>query len=270
MGKFTSQQNRKFWEKDALEKKDNPIGTHSDPFLVELENNFIITSLKSRKIKNLLDIGCGNGQRTIMFSRFVKRHTTGIDYSANMIDQAKMLLSKQPFSIRKKISFEVSDIQKFEGKEKFDAIISCRCFINQTSYENQIKLFKSLNKILSSRGSLIIAEGSHEGYTYLNSLRKQFGLKPIKIPWYNLPIKEKIILPKIKNLFKISNLKRLGAYYYLTRVIHPALVYPKNPNPKSKINELSMKSEYLLSNERLNFDSLDKCGAHLLIHFKKS
>jgi len=270
MTKFSSSQNRQFWEKDALDKKDNPIGTHSDPYLVELENEFIISTLKHLKPKSMLDIGCGNGQRTINFSQFVSKSTRGIDYSSKMIEQANLLLSKKSSKIKKNIEFKVQDVQQLQKDNvKFDVVVSCRCFINQTSYSNQIKLFKLIHSILKKNGSLIIAEGSHEGYQYLNSMRKKFNLKLIKIPWYNLPIKEKVVIPKLNRFFKISKTSRLGTYYYLTRVLHPSLVFPKNPNPRHKINKLSLQSEYLFRKEGFINDSLDRCGAHLLIQFKK-
>jgi len=270
MTKFSSRQNREFWDKDAFDKKDNPKGTHSDPYLVDLEDKFVISCLKSVKPKQLLDIGCGNGQRTTRFSNFVSKSTYGIDYSSKMIQQANLLHSKLPSKIRKKIKFSTYDIQKFQSENtKFDVIVSCRCFINQTTFSNQVKLFKLLHSIMKKNGTLILAEGSFEGYNYLNSLRKKFGLKPIKIPWFNLPIKESVVFPKIKKLFKISRINRLGTYYYLTRVLHPAIVFPKNPNPNSKINKLSMESENLFQEEKIINDYLDKCGAHLLVQFKK-
>jgi len=269
MSKFTLSQNREFWDKDAMKKKDSPIGAHSDPHIVELENQFILTKLSSIKPKTLLDIGCGNGQRTILFSKFSSKKTMGIDYSSKMIQQAKTLLSNQRQSVKNKIIFETGDIQKFNEKSKFDTIISCRCFINQTSYSNQVKLFKNLHGKLNKNGSLIIAEGSKEGYEYLNYLRKKFGLTPIKISWYNLPIKESFVLEKIKKLFRIEKINRLGQYYYISRVLHPALVSPKVPNPNSKINDLAMKTELIMSSKLSPNDSFERTGSHLLIHFKK-
>lgn len=50
-----------FWDRQAL-RQGRSAGSHSDPYLVDLENWFIIEkSLKRFRPKRLLDIGCGNG-----------------------------------------------------------------------------------------------------------------------------------------------------------------------------------------------------------------
>ena len=73
-----------------------------------------------------------------------------------MIQQANLLLSKLPSKTRKKIKFSTYDIQKFQSENtKFDVIVSCRCFINQTTFSNQVKLFKLL-KTLQKQGTCIV------------------------------------------------------------------------------------------------------------------
>jgi len=269
MSKFTTEQNKEFWDEFAKKSRDNPFGAHTDKHVVELENNFIISELKSRNIESLLDIGCGNGQRTLMFSQFVKRKIKGIDYSDNMIKEANILLDKQSQEIKNKLHFELCSVHNLDNS-KFDVIISCRCFINQPSYEKQIDLFNSLHERLKDGGSLIIAEQSLEGIERLIKIRKEFGLEPITIKWHNLPIKESIVLSQIQDLLSIKKIMRLGTFYYISRVIHPSLVYPDEPKPNSKINELGVKSELILQKDfPVNQNPLEKFGAQLLIHFIK-
>ena len=265
--KFTSEENKTFWNNYAKKSKDNPFGAHSDNDIVTLENNFIINELKSRTTKSLLDIGCGNGQRTLLFSKFVEEKVVGIDYSDQMINEAKSLLSDQTNS--GKLSFKVADVQDLDNEFLFDVIISCRCFVNQTSNDAQVKLFESLYKKLNKNGSLIIAEQSMQGIENLNLLRKNFGLNQIQIAWHNIPIDENYVLTKIKKRFKIINLKRLGIYYYMSRVFHPALVSPEEPKPNTKINELGLKSELMSHEYKYQENYFEQFGAHLLIHFKK-
>ena len=65
-------------------------------------------------------------------------------------------------------------------------------------------------------------------------------------------------------------MNRLGTYYYISRVIHPSLVHPKNPKPGSKINELALKAEIVSQKEFIKNENLfEQFGLHLLIHFKK-
>jgi SAM-dependent methyltransferase len=246
------------WNEYAKHHKYNPKGASYDSNLVDLENRYIISKLKKLKPKSLLDIGCGNGQRTKLFSKYVKGKTLGIDYSENMIKQAKSLESKN-------LSFKIGNISKYVDITKYDVIVSCRCFINQTSISNQTKLFKKLHSLLNKKGHLIIAEASVEGLKNLNSLRKNYGLEPIDEHWFNLHIKEKSIFPKIKPFFGINDVKRLGLFYYLARVIHPTIVFPREAKKISKINTIAMNSQNLFFEDTL----FEKYGRHLLIDLNK-
>jgi len=122
MLKFTPEKNKEFWNEYAKKSKDNPFGAHSDSDVVELENNFIVSELKSRKTNSLLDIGCGNGQRTILFSQLIDGKAKGIDYSEIMINEAKALLEKQSSEIKNNVSFEVGDVNDLENL-KYDYLI---------------------------------------------------------------------------------------------------------------------------------------------------
>ena len=242
MEKFTQKSNIGFWNEYAKKIKDSPRGAHSDKYLVELEDKFIESILKIKKPITLLDIGCGNGQRTIRFSKFVKGKTVGVDYSENMIKECKTYLLKQKKNIQNKISFSLLDAKMVDELDSFDIIISCRCLVNQTSSKKQVELIKIIHSKLKKNGSFIIAEGSEEGLRKLNSLRKIFGLKKIRAPWHNLPINEKYVLPKILKLFKIKQISRLGMFFFLSRVIHPSIVYPNEPDSNSIINQIYLKS----------------------------
>lgn len=138
MTKFTVEQNRKHWEKFALTHKNSKSCATYDEYLSELENIFIISQLKKLKPRSMLDIGCGNGQRTALFSNYVKGKTFGIDYSENMIKQAKLIKKHNLY-------FQHANITEFEENVFFDVIVSCRCLINQPSHNAQVKLFKKLH-----------------------------------------------------------------------------------------------------------------------------
>ncbi len=269
MIKFTPIQNKKFWDNYAKRYGRDSFGAHSDKHIVELENRFIISRLDDVKPTSLLDIGCGNGKRTLLFSKYVKSHVLGIDYAPEMIKESNLLLSRQNKRIQNKVSFEVSNVHKISEKS-FDAIVSCRCFINQPSTKMQVRLFEVLHNLLNRRGSLIIAEESMNGIRLLNSLRRKYGLQPIKIRWYNLPIYESKVFPAIRNLFDIKTTQRLGIYHYISRVIHPALVYPQEPQPSAKINYIAMNSETILNNAFAKIENpFEKFGVQLLVHLLK-
>jgi len=270
MRKFTSKRNKEFWNQYAKKSQDNPFGAHSDSHVVELENGFIINQIKEKNFKKLLDIGCGNGQRTLVFSRYISKKILGIDYSKDMIKESLNLLEKQSLKIKEKLSFKEWDINKYNLEETFDVIISCRCFINQPSYSHQLKLFKKLYTLLKKGGSLIIAEESIKGIKNLNSMRKKFGLDSIKIRWHNLPIDEDKMFSELKPLFTIKKINRLGTFYYVSRMLYPKLIFPKEPDPNSKINDIGLETELILQREiEANQNPLEKYGAPLLVHFIK-
>ena len=273
MIKFTVNQNKEFWDEYARNSKHNPFGAHTDKHVVNLENDFIISVLKTKNFNSLLDIGCGNGQRTILFSKYIKGNTLGIDYSQEMIDYANIILSKQTKAIKNKVSFESRDIQTFDNNTKYDVIISCRCFVNQVSYSDQTKLFKKLYEKLNPKGSLIIAEISEEGNRRLIDMRKKHGLKPTKprnpkTP--NLYLSETKVFPKIINLFKILKIRRGGVFYYISRIIHPVLILPEEPRSDAKINDVALQSEFILQKEIPQEQNIfENYGEHLLVHFIK-
>lgn len=270
MSKFTVEQNKEFWNEFANKSKDNTFGASGGRHLVEIENQFIISQLKSNKFSSLLDIGCGNGQRTLLFSKYISGKTVGIDYSEKMIEEAKNLLSKQPDLIRNKLSFEIGDINKFSNQPSFDVIVSCRCFINQPSYDDQIALFKALHNMLKEGGSLIIAEISKQGMENLDEIRSKYSLSPMKPRWHNLHIDEEKVLSKINKLFYAKITRRGGLFYFLSRVLHPAVVYPDDPKPESQFNEIAMKSETLFQGELEEVqNNFEKFGGHLMIHYIK-
>lgn len=270
MIRFTSVENKQFWEKYAVKKRESPSGAHSDWHIVNLENRFLISQLDIIKPKSLLEIGCGNGQRTLLMSRQVRGTVKGIDYSHEMIKQAKKMLAKKKNSLKKRITFETSDILQYDDENKYDVIVSCRCIINQINSQSQWKLFEKLYQLLKANGSLIIAEGSHEGYKRLNNYRKKFGLEPINVAWYNIPIREKTLFPKLKKKFKIIKINRLGTYYYYSRIIYPLVIFPKKPNVNNKINDLALENEIEYQSFFDDSNNIyEKYGAHLLVHLIK-
>lgn len=259
MVKFSVEQNIRHWNKFAIEHKYAKEGATYDAILADLENKFIISTLQKLKPHTMLDIGCGNGQRTAIFSRYVKGKSIGIDYSENMIKQANIIKKHN-------LVFKCVDITKYESNISFDVIISCRCFINQNNHNSQIRLFQKLHKMIKSNGHLLIAEASVEGLKNLNKLRKIFGLKKIEEHWFNTHIKESAVFPKLKNLYKIEKLNRLGLYYFISRVIQPACIYPKEPQRDSIFDKIAKKSQSIFYDNEQVFE---KFGRHLLIDFKK-
>lgn len=267
MSKFTTEQNKEFWNEFSKKANDCPYGASGNKHLVEIENTFIKSVLQKINPETILDIGCGNGQRTLSFSKYASDKIIGIDYSEGMINEANKLLQKQNKTIKEKLSFIKYDVNDFPNNATFDVIISCRCIINQPSHERQIELFHKIFDRLNHGGSLIMAEISMEGMERLNQIRNEYHLPPMNERWHNLHINEKIIFTEIEKIFKIKAIQRAGVFYFISRVLHPAITYPKEPETEAKINDIAVISQSLFDKEDKN--SLEKYGAHLLIHLVK-
>ena len=267
--KFNPEDNKKYWNEFAQKIKDDPHGASGSTHLVDIENQFIESILQKLKPQSLLDIGCGNGQRTLLFAKNVSDTVLGIDYSPEMIKIADNTLLSKNSEIKNKISFKNSDVNSLPEKN-YDVIVSCRCIINQPSRQEQKNLIFSLSKCLKSGGSLILAEISKEGMKNLNLIREKYGLSLMNDRWHNLHIDEKFVFESLEELFEIKEIQRAGTFYFISRVLYPSMIYPKDPEQEHQLNDVALKSELLMHNEfDQNNNSLEKFGAHLLMHLIK-
>lgn len=250
--KFSRKQNRDFWYNLDL----NSSNYSGDSNIVQLEDKFLIDRLKSIKRGDLLDIGCGKGQRCAMFSKIIKGNILGIDYSENMIKFAKKSESN-------KVKFEHADVLTFTSKKKFDIITSCRCIINTPTDNGQLKILKKIESLLNPSGHLILVERLRQGLNSLNSLRKKIGLHPIPERFHNHYVNESFLMPKLLKNFNLLKLSRLGTSYVISRVIYPKMIYPLEPKEKHVINKIGIELQNTLNNE------LDKYGMQFMIHLQK-
>ena len=251
MTKFSRKQNLEFW---------NKIDTEGDQYsgdmnIVKLEDEFLFNELKLIKKGDLLDIGCGKGQRTSIFSSIISGNVIGIDYSGSMISKAKLLESD-------KLSFEKADITKFKPGKKFDIVTSCRCLVNTPTDEEQYQIIKKLHSILKAEGHLIMIERSIQGLDSLNKLREIHGLKSIPERFHNHYINEQFLIPKLEKMFRIEKLSRLGLFYYISRVILPRMVFPREPSENHPINKIAIDSQKVMCN------MLDQYGVQFMVHLR--
>lgn len=109
-----------------------------------------------KKIKTILDLGCGTGNYTIELSRRGYR-VTGVDFSRMCIKAAVEKLKAEP-ELEMKPDFILQDIRCMEIKKKFDASLA---LFGVMSYITEIKsLTETLSRIRSAlvSGGLFIGE----------------------------------------------------------------------------------------------------------------
>lgn len=247
---------KSFWDKKALLIGESKVGAHSDPYLVEAENWFIIEKcLKRFKPRKLLDIGCGNGQRTKLFAKYCTGQVSGVDYSDRMIKLATKLENGQ-------VHFFLGDILEQDNGilgGGFDCVVSCRCLINLGSIEKQIAAIDRVVELLRDDGVFAFCEGSLQGAEKLNALRAKCGLDAIKPIRVNLDLDESVVLEHLEKRFRVISKSHLGLYYFLTRVYYPALIFPKAPIPSSKFNKLAARLSMQVSEDISNLPGRHLC-----------
>ncbi len=79
----------------------------------------IFKAYSAKPVKSILDVGCGTGGHSILLARRGYR-VTGIDTSRVMINKAKEKSKGHGTGL----TFQTSDIRKFDLKKRFDACIS--------------------------------------------------------------------------------------------------------------------------------------------------
>lgn len=173
-----------------------------------------ILKLEIRSIKKLLgpgrllDVGCGDGEATKIYSQIKNLKTVGIDYSAARIKSARKNCPG--------IKFISADLTKKMPPGKYDYIISQRFLINLESWSQQKQVITKLINCLKPKGKLILCEGSLQGTKTLDEFRAKFKLAPISVRWHNVFLDDQ----KLINLgFKLVD--GFGGYFLLTRGIRP-------------------------------------------------
>lgn len=234
----TAKKVQQYWEDRAKSAQLNVTATTDDVYLRSLEVKTFINEIKKIKKKNLriLDIGCGDGFTTISVAREVKGSKfIGVDYSENMIANAKNRLKSEASSVAKRLDFFVGDATKLMEQFKpgeFDVIISSRCLINLTTPNQQYKTIGDISKILKRGGVYLGIENFLDGNNELNKVRKELGLNEISVRWHNLFFKPNEYLTKTKKMFKnVEIINFTSAYYFATRVIYSKYCQMTNVQP---------------------------------------
>jgi len=111
----------------------------------------VFKKYSSKKIKTILDLGCGTASHDLILAKKGYR-LTGVDISSSMLAIARKKAKKANLSI----SFYKKDIRQFNLNKKFDAIISMFAVIGyQTTNDDFEKTLLRANKHLKKGGLFI-------------------------------------------------------------------------------------------------------------------
>lgn len=225
---------KEFWDKRAKDPTLNEAEvTHRDVWQRWLE----ITHLKQLLVpeERVLDIGCGTGYATKIFSDCVSE-IVGIDYSEAMIERAKI---EKP--LPSNADFSVGDVLHIarESFGSFDTVISIRCLINLPDWTAQRAALFNIASVLEPGGRYIFVEGCAEGRANLNQLRQSARLPKMQTVWHNRDFNRADLLEFLSGIFEVEQELHFGTYDFISRVVHPLLVAPEPPKYTAKINEIA-------------------------------
>lgn len=239
--KEASSKVRRFWDSRAVRPNTDPSSvTHRDIWQRWLEIETICRYV--RKKDRVLDVGCGNGYSTRIFSERC-REIIGIDYSDTMIMRAREENQVKGVPSPPKSQFHQCDVLKLDQTMfgRFDVAITERCLINLAGFEKQKQAIANIASVLKPGGRFIFVEGSAEGRKRLNLLRKKFGLKAMPRVWHNIDFKEDETLRYMKRFFTVEDRIHFGTFDFLSRVVHPLTVSPGEPRYDARINEVAAR-----------------------------
>lgn len=113
---------------------------------------YLLKIIKKKRIKNLLDIGCGTCSHLISMNN-IYINSVGIDSNPQMISIAKSKIKKKKI---KNIKLYNSDVTNFKTKSKFDLITSMFHVVNYLTKKKEIeKFFYLSSKSLTQNGILL-------------------------------------------------------------------------------------------------------------------
>lgn len=259
-----STEERKILVKNQYNSMDasNIYITSRDFHLRELEIDAIRKHIKQGQI---LDCGCGNGYTLTSLAKHVSNSTmTGLDFSENMIDGAKLIAAKQATELKSSIAFEVADITKFVPacKTAYDSIITERLIINLPDLDTQKAIILGLMKLLKPNGRLIIVEASRDGFDKLNAVRSKSGLPIIPDTYEGNDSSLKISSQWLSELvaaetgFDIINTTNFSFYSLVSKVIHPLHVAPDNPKFSGPMNQWARTVQTALNQIDFRMDDI--------------
>ena len=194
-------------------------------FILQEIRRFAESFKKSDKNKchkfKIIDVGCGAGHSLMTMSKtFPTYEFVGIEQNDRMKQEAAKFLNSSGVKI---FSGDVRDSSTLPFK-KFDLVICQRVLINILNLEDQKKALKNLIELTNSAGRLIFIESFKSGLANLNNARHEFGLDKIIPAHHNLYLNDDFFNdPKLTRL-ENSNENALSSHYYVSRVLHPAIL----------------------------------------------
>ena len=214
---------REHWDDQARKFGTSPKASWVDLLLYK-EIRTVCRFIRDDSI--LLDAGCANGFSSIAIVKRRRGIIHGIDYSWEMICQARRALAIEPSSLQDRVTFSLADVRVLPFPNgSFDTVLSKRCITNLNTREFQDAALTGFYQVLKKGGTLLLSEPTLEGLARLNQVRMLFRLPKLSPPWHNLYLDEGHFQDFIRDQFRLLRVVDFSSTYYAgSRVIYPFLV----------------------------------------------
>lgn len=136
---------RRIWDKVYQEWK-------GDVFKIDENIPRIFRSFEQRKVKRILDLGCGAGRHTIFFSK-KGFEVYGIDVSSKGVRIVKQRLKKAGFSANIRVG---SIYESLPYKDKFFDAVICIKTLNHARIEGIRKAIREIRRVLVQDGLVFV------------------------------------------------------------------------------------------------------------------
>jgi len=122
---------------------------------------YLINRWHQEHMQNILDLGCGIGRHSILFSQ--EGFTTyGLDLSENAINRAKQWSNDCGLNI----DFIVDDMINLPYNDEMMDAIFAYYVISHTDTKGVIKILKQINRVLKSQGEVYLTLGSKDSWGF--------------------------------------------------------------------------------------------------------
>lgn len=150
-----------YWDKERYENSKNSelavVGYLNEPEFInesytKWEKSIIIRSTRNRKLKNILDLACGNGRFSIVLAKRAE-HLTAVDISSKMLKNCKE--KARIFDVNN-ITFIQSASHKLDTLPNNYDFVCCLGLLEHLPYELQQKTILGINEKLKKNGCLLL------------------------------------------------------------------------------------------------------------------